>query len=103
MKKEQKKDKYQISCNSKSFSKTDLNLNNLVKIKDQNESVIISFLDGNSTAYTGSESFNSFRLKKNNKKLSGGAIITLPVQVGSMDWKSDYIFLFKNEMIQIEY
>ena len=75
--KETEKDKYQISCNSKSLSKTDLNLNNLVKLKDQNKSVIISFLEGNSTANTGSESFNYFRLKKSNKKLSGGAITAI--------------------------
>ena len=71
---------YKIICNPRSSLNVDLNLNNLVQIKDKNETLIINFNDKNSVLNSTVDSFSYFKTKKSSG-LSGGAIVGIILSI----------------------
>ena len=96
-----KENKYKIICNTRSTLNADLNLNNLVQIKDQNKSLLINFNDdGNSLLNSTGDSFTYFKAKKNSSGLSSGAITAIVISsVVALAITGALIFLFKSPSI----
>ena len=93
--------KYKIICNTRSTLNADLNLNNLVQIKDQNKSLLINFNDeGNSLLNSTGDSFTYFKTKKSSGGLSSGAITAIVISsVVALAITGALIFLFKSPSI----
>lgn len=74
---------FKVTCSSVSLEQIDLNLNNILNLKDQKKNVIIGFRgfrEGDSKLNSTKQSFHYFP-KKKNRKLSAGGIVAIILSI----------------------